>query len=107
MSYTVEVGYRVEPLHAAALWLCAPEFRDMLILWCAGAMQCKISQSGRMELQDVAGLPFDVVAARIKPFTWEEFFARISHSDSGKKKQSFLMTLSKKLRDIFLMAWGS
>ena len=30
-----------------------------------------------MELQDVAGLSFDVVNARIKPFTWEEFFPRI------------------------------
>ena len=44
---------------------------------CAGAMQCKISQSGRMELQDIAGLRFDVLAGRIKPLTWEEFFVRI------------------------------
>jgi hypothetical protein len=40
-------------------------------------MQCKISQSGRMDLQDIVGLPFDVVAACSKPFTWDEIFARI------------------------------
>ena len=53
--------------------LCAVVSRHVDAL-CAGAMQCKKSQSGRTDLQDVAGLPFDVWAARIKPFTWEEFF---------------------------------
>ena len=62
----------------AVLWCCAPKLGDMVR--CSGylaPMQCKILQSGRMELQDVAGLPFDVLAACIQPFNWEEFFSCI------------------------------
>ena len=60
---------------------------------CAGAMQCKISQSGRMELQDVAGLPSDVLAARKKPFTWEEFFARIPIQEQKETKFAYAAQL--------------
>ena len=52
-------------------------------------MQCKISQSGRMELQDVAGLPFDVLSARILPFIWEEFFSRIPIQEQKETKFAY------------------
>ena len=67
-------------------------------------VQSKIPQSGTTKLQDVAGLPFDVLAARIQPFNWEEFVARIPIQN--KKKRSLRVTLSKELRVIFLVTWG-
>jgi hypothetical protein len=75
-SYTVQVprSRTVNVLHCGCVRRSYATCRDGS---CGGAMQCKISQSGRMELQDVVGLPFDIFVARIKPFTWEEFFARI------------------------------
>ena len=64
---------------------------------CGTAVQSKIPQSGTVELQDVAELPFDVLAARIPPFNWEEFFARIPIEEQ---------MLSKQLTVIFLVARG-
>ena len=69
---TVNVLYCGAVCPSLTTWFDVP---DILLL--RSTMQCKISQSGRMELQDVAGLPFEVLAARIKPCNWEEFFARI------------------------------
>jgi hypothetical protein len=46
-------------------------------------------QSGRMELQDVAKLPFDVLSARIKPCTMEKFFARIPIQEQKETKFAY------------------
>ena len=46
-----------------------------------------------MELQDVAGLPSDVLAARKKPFTWEEFFARIPIQEQKETKFAYAAQL--------------
>ena len=42
-----------------------------------------------MELQDVAELPFDVLAARIPPFNWEQFFARIPIEEQKETKFAY------------------
>ena len=74
--------------HLCGVRYCAKQ--DTTIRCCrylfGTAVQSKIPQSGTMEMEDVAGLPFDVLAARIQPFNWEELFARIPIQEPKETK---------------------